>query len=199
MDKSCLPDKMVTGRTVIRKAVPEDLPNIAAWPQYPFPHEALSMTGPLAYRSPDGSYWWQQIAQQDRCHYSVLLPNSGEVIGVHAFVHIDWEGRVVRNMGIRIRPDLCGQGYGTETLKPLLSGVLAAGVCKIRLDVKAPNQRAVSCYRNCGMQIVDEFWQEHHGPPVEPSDPKWSFAMPHLRREGPNWMVRSYWMELSRP
>lgn len=198
-DKSCLPERIATARTLLRRAMPEDLPEIAAWPDYPFPDEALSMAGPLAVGSPDGSYWWQQIEEPDRCHYSVVLTSSREVVGVHALVHIDWEGRVVRNMGIRIRPDVCGQGYGSETLGPLLQGVLAAGMRSIRLDVMAPNQRAVRCYQKCGMRIVEEFWQEYRGRRVQPSDPKWSFAIPHVRREGEKWMVRSYWMEINAP
>lgn len=88
LDKDCLPDKVVTARTVVRKAVPEDLPRIAAWPHYPFPHEALSVAGPFDRRSPEERYWWQQVEQPDRCHYSVLLP-GGQVIGVYALVQID--------------------------------------------------------------------------------------------------------------
>jgi hypothetical protein len=73
---------------------------------------------------------------------------------------------------------------------------LAAGIQSIRLDVLVPNQRAVRCYLRCGMRVAGEFWQKYHGPVVAPSDPKWAFAVPHLRREGDDWMVRSYWMEI---
>jgi RimJ/RimL family protein N-acetyltransferase len=196
LDKTQLPQRVMTARTVVRKAVPEDLPRLAAWPRYPFPHEALSVAGPFDRRSPDGKYWWQQIEQPDRCHYSVILRGSGDVIGVHALVQIDWAETVVHNMGVRLHPDLCSQGYGTETLRPLLEAVLAAGIQCIRLDVLVPNQRAVRCYERSGMRIVGEFWQKYHGPAVVLSDPKWASAVPHFRREGDAWMVRSYWMEI---
>lgn len=102
----------------------------------------------------------------------------------------------MQNMGVRLHPDFCGQGYGTETLKPLLAETLNAGIRRIRLDVLVPNQRAVRCYQRSGMRAVGEFWQKYHGPTVVPSDPRWAFALPHFRREGETWMVRSYWMEI---
>ena len=141
-------------------------------------------------------YWWEKIDEGDRGHYSVVLREPGEVIGVHALVGIDWEKRLVANMGIRIRCDLCGRGYGRETLGALLTAALDAGIRSIRLDVAATNQRAIRCYEKCGMRITGECWQEHRGEAVDPRDPKWAFAMPHLREEGGKWMVRFYWMEI---
>lgn len=156
--KDQLPEKITTTRTVVRKAKAEDFDEIAAWPEYPPPYEGMTMT--KAHREPDGFFWWQQIERPERCHYSVVLSQTGEIIGVHAFVRIDWERRVVRNMGCRIRSDLCNQRYGTETLRPLLATVLNAGITTIRLDVIATNPRAVRCYEKCGMQIVDTIHEE---------------------------------------
>ena len=104
---------------------------------------------------------------------------------------------VAGNMGIRLRPDLCGQGYGQETLGPLLEGALDAGMARVRLDVAAPNVRAIRCYEKCGMQATGEFWREGDGP-ADPDDPKWADFMPHLRRDGEGWKVRFHWMEIRR-
>lgn len=195
-DKERMPREIATPRTVVRRACDADLADIAAWPAYPWPFEVFNMTGPLS-PSADGRRWWQRIGEPDRCHYSVVLPQSGEVIGVHAFTRVDWAARAVGNMGIRIRPDLCGRGYGTETLGPLLAAVLRSGMSSVRLDVAAPNGRAVRCYEKCGMRIVDGFWQEHTAGPIDLADPKWSFAVPHLRREGDRWLVRFYWLAIT--
>ncbi len=135
----------------------------------------------------------------DRCHYSVVLRETREIIGVYALVRIDWDRRVVGNMGSRIRLDQCDKGYGTESLSALLTAALNSGIRTIRLDVAATNGRAIRCYEKCGMQIVDEFWREHTGESVDPSDPRWSFAMPHFQNENGKWMVRFYWMEISAP
>ena len=195
MEKNDLPGELVTARTVVRKAIAEDLPQIAAWPPYPWPYECFNMMSP-SRRTGDERHWWEKIDEPDRCHYSVVLRRSGEVIGVHALVAIDWETAAVANMGIRIRTDLCERGYGQETLTPLFASVLNAGIRGIRLDVAAPNARAVRCYEKAGMKMVGEFRREHRGEPVDPSNPKWAFAMPHLREEGGKWMVRFYWMEI---
>ena len=195
LTKDLLPDEIVTERTIVRRAVQEDLPHLGAWPEYPWPHDWANMANNLA-RSEDGRYWWERIDALDRCQYSVVLPASGEIIGVHAFARIDWGQAVVGNMGIRIRPDMCGQGYGSETLKPLLKAVLNSGIRSVRLDVAAPNEPAIRCYDKCGMRIVDEFWREHKGGAIDPSDPKWAPLLKHLRPEGHKWMVRFYWREI---
>ena len=199
LTKDQLPMEIVTERTIVRQAVPEDIPKIAAWPAYPPPYDWADMKNEIS-RSSDGRYWWEKIEDPDRCHYSVVLPESGEIIGVHAFVRIDWGKAAIGNMVIRIRPDIWGQGYGSETLKPLLQAMLKSGIRRVRLDVAATNERAVRCYEKCDMQIVDdEFWREHKGEPIDPADLKWAPLLPHLRQEGDKWMVRFYWMEISNP
>ena len=198
LSKNRLPEEIVTARTLVRRARPEDLPKIAAWPDYVFPDDGFNMT--IATPRSDGErYWWERIDDADRCHYSVVLPKTGEVIGVHVFVRIDWDQGSVDNMGVRLRSDLCDRGYGTESLEPLVAGLLDAGVHSIRLDVAAPNRRAIRCYEKCGMRIVGELWQEHRGEPIDPADPKWSFVLPHVRREGDRWMVHFFWMAIRRP
>ena len=192
--KDDLPTELTTPRTVIRRTVPRDLPEITAWPPYPWPYNYFDMTDERA-RSPGGAYWWEQIDDPDRCHYSVVLPERDQIIGVHAFVSIDWFKATVGNMGIRIRTDLCNQGHATETLAPLLKAVLGSGIGSIRLDVAATNQRAIRCYEKCGLQIVDELWRKGTGP-SDLADPKWTPMIPHLRRDGGKWMVRFYWMEI---
>jgi RimJ/RimL family protein N-acetyltransferase len=197
LSKDQLPKQVATERTLARKAVPEDLRHIACWPAYPWPYDVFNMTDPLA-QHPDGRYWWSKIDDPDRCQYSVLLADAGEIIGLLALSRIDWAERVIGNMGVRIRADLCGQGYGTEMLGALLSAVLSAGAVKVRLDVAATNARAIRCYERCGMRKADEFWQPHSGEAIAPADPRWSFAMPHLRQEKGKWLVRFYWMEICR-
>jgi RimJ/RimL family protein N-acetyltransferase len=191
-----LPATVVTLGTVVRRAVPEDLRQLAAWPRYVGLLESLSLTG-TPVTSADGKRWWEKMDAPDRCHYSVVLPQSGEVIGIHAFVRIDWDNAIIGNMGIRIRADLCHQGYGSESLRPLLQAVLASGIETIRLDVAATNAAAVRCYEKCGMRIVGEFWRQHSARSIDPADPSWAPLMPHFRRDGDGWLVRFYWMEIS--
>ncbi len=185
-----------TPRTIIRGARREDLAEIAAWPPYPWPYDVFNMTGPQS-RGADGRFWWEKIDDVGRAHYSVVSKDTGEVIGVYALVRVDWAGGVVSNMGIRIRADFCGRGYGRETFRALLDALFENGMKAVRLDVAAPNARAIKCYENCHLRITGEFWQEHTGEPIDLTDPKWSFALPHIKREGNQWFTRFYWMEIT--
>jgi len=195
LSRDDLPDEIVTARTLVRKAVSEDLSKISRWPGYEWPCECFDVVGPPRARNGQAP-WWERIDDPDRCHYSVILPATGEVIGIHAFVQIGWSARTVANMGVRIVAPLCSQGYGTESLKPLLADILRCGISRIRLDVAASNARAVRCYKTCGMRIVEALWREHRGASPEPDTPKWAFAMPHLRFEDGHWLTRFYWMEI---
>lgn len=197
LTKAEMPQLLQTRRTLIRRAHPEDSVQIAAWPAYPWQWHWFNMTDTQAPPSPQsGLRWWQRIDDGDRCHYSVLLPTTGQVIGVHVFTRIDWRERQVGNMGIRIHPEFCGQGYGAESLTGLLQAVLARGMRRIRLDVAASNGRAVRCYEKCGMRIVGEFWLEHDGA-MDTMDPRYAFVLPHLRHEGGKWLTRFHWMEIA--
>lgn len=184
-----------TPRTIIRPMRAEDFAEILAWPPYPWPHESLSMTGES--REPDGRLWWQRFDAPDRRHFTVRLRDTREAVGVYAFVGIEWDKGLVRNMGIRFRPDCCGNGYGQETFVPLIEALFASGIRLIRLDVAAANPRAWQCYEKCGLRITGDFWDEHRGGAVDPADPKWAFALPHLKQEDGRWMARYYWMEIA--
>ncbi|MCK5114080.1 MAG: GNAT family N-acetyltransferase [Phycisphaerae bacterium] len=194
LSKDQLPEQIVTDRTIVRRAVPDDFPLIAAWPGYPHPHEWAEMCNDLAKKT-DGRYWWERIELPENCQYSIVQKESGEIVGVYLFSHIDWDKPAVGNMGIRIRPDLCEQGYASETLKSLLKAVLNSGIQTIRLDVAATNARAIHCYEKCGMQIVDEFWRE--GNLVDFDDAQFTGMRQHFRPEGDKWMVRFYWLEIN--
>ncbi len=187
--------KISTPRTLIRGAMREDLGGISAWPPYPWPYDVFNMTAPQS-RGADGRFWWERIDEPERLHLSVISRETDEVIGVHVLARVDWEKGLVHNMGVRIRADYCGKGYGAETFSALLDTLFKNGITKVRLDVAASNARAVRCYEKCGMRIVDEFWREHLGGEPNPDDPQWSFALPHLKREGGKWLTRFYWMEI---
>lgn len=197
LSKEDFPKIIKTPRTVVRKAIPEDFPHIWTWPLYDWPWEVFNQTD-RKRSSEENILWWEQIEAPNRCHYTVVLSDSNDIIGIYAFTNINWQNAFVGNMGIRIRADFCGQGYGTETLKPLLSAVLAGGIRKIRLDVAATNEWAIRCYQKCGFRITgEEHWREHSGNSVEPSDPKWQPLLPHLKQSNEKWLCRHMWFEVT--
>ena len=195
VNTSELPTEIQTHRTLIRRAISADVPELAAWPAYPWPYGVLSLD--RAVLANDGRRWWEQIDLPDRVNYSVVLPDDGRIVGVIALTHIDRAAAMVGNMGVRIHPDHCGKGYGTETVGAVLKSTLDSGIRRIRLDVAATNERAIRCYDTCGMRVVEEFWRDGDGP-ADSDDPRWQPLMRHLRRTGAGWAGRFYWMEIRR-
>jgi RimJ/RimL family protein N-acetyltransferase len=185
--------RLTTARTVIHPMLAGDFADVLAWSDYPWPDTLRSMTHPPAMDRKAGRYWWQQIDDADRAVFVAACKDTGKIAALHAFVRIDWTTGCVYTMGVRVRPDLCNRGYGKETLGPLLQAVLKAGLRTIRLDVAAMNERAIRCYRACGMRITREEWFHPH---FNPEQPEWAFAREHLKREGDRWLERFHWLEI---
>jgi RimJ/RimL family protein N-acetyltransferase len=184
--------RLTTSRTFIRPMEPSDFADVLAWPPYPFPDANRSMNIPRAWNEDCKRYWWQRIEDADRAVFVAACNDTGKVVALHAFVGIDWAAGLVDTMGVRVRPDLCACGYGKETLRPLLQTVLDAGMRTIRLDVAAMNERAIRCYRACGMRITGETWFPAG---FDPQQTEWAPFAGHFKRENGQWLERFYWME----
>ncbi len=185
--------QLTTARTRVRPMQPTDFADILSWGEYPWPDTQRSMTIPCAWNEDARCYWWQRIDDTDRAVFVAACRDSGKVAALHAFVRIDWAAGSVYTMGVRVRPDLCGCGYGKETLAPLLQAVLAAGMRRVRLDVAAMNDRGIRCYRACGMRITGEEWFPTE---FDPGQPDWTPFAGHFRQQNGRWLERYYWMEI---
>lgn len=98
----------------------------------------------------------------DGCYF-VTLDAEGNLMGFACFgvaaripvvEPFDWEDGSL-DVGVGMRPDLCGRGDGTA----FFSGVLAFaferfGVRRWRLSVASWNERAIRVYRKCGFARV---------------------------------------------
>ena len=61
------------------------------------------------------------------------------------------------DVGLGLRPDLCGRGLGAEfTARCLRFGRERYGADKFRLSVAAFNERAIGCYRKAGFSVECE-------------------------------------------
>ncbi|MCY0876511.1 MAG: GNAT family N-acetyltransferase, partial [Firmicutes bacterium] len=70
--------------------------------------------------------------------------------------------RDVVDFGIGMRPDLTGQGLGTEFLAHVLGQIVSDYLCAdIRLTVAAFNNRAIRLYERFGFQMGIKF--DHNG------------------------------------
>lgn len=105
-------------------------------------------------------------------------------------------------LGISMGAPYVGKGMGTEALNLFLDhyfGVLGFSI--MVLDVAAPNQRAVRCYRRLGFRVVGEDWR------AVPASvdmrfldrPEYIPLMSHFRFGRHGVWVQFYEMELPKP
>ena len=56
-------------------------------------------------------------------------------------------------LGVGVRPDLCGQGYGTQICRQALALARQLHPGKpVALEVRSWNRRAIRCYEKCGFR-----------------------------------------------
>ncbi|WP_202711089.1 GNAT family N-acetyltransferase [Sporosalibacterium faouarense] len=91
----------------------------------------------------------------------VVYYNEDKVIAKFSTVYIDWEKKHITNMGIRLHPDYCNKGYGTQQLKDISNWYFNQGIIKIQFDVLNTNNCAIKCYKNAGYKITGEFYHEN--------------------------------------
>ncbi|WP_322908117.1 GNAT family N-acetyltransferase [Paenibacillus sp. SGZ-1009] len=106
---------------------------------------------------------WEQMQQLEiefgdpqlrEQQYVVILDRTGELCGFAQFFPL--EGTI--RLGIGMRPDLCGHGYG----EPFMRAITAAAISRnpeaeIDLEVLTWNQRAIRTYEKAGFHITDTY------------------------------------------
>ena len=141
------PVHVETARLIIRDMVLKDLEHMQAW----MPHQKpLSPTWNTRWRSQTAMRTWLERYEQDKTRsiYAISL-HEGVVIGRLSLRHIVPKQHAV--LGIALGSEWVNQGYGTEALRGFLPYYFdVLGFQVLRLDVAAPNQRAVRCYEKCG-------------------------------------------------
>ena len=86
--------------------------------------------------------------------YLAVLDAKGELAG---FAQLFPLQQTIR-LGIGMRPDLCGNGYGTEfTLAVVRTAIQRNPEAEIDLEVLTWNQRAIRTYQKAGFHITDTY------------------------------------------
>jgi RimJ/RimL family protein N-acetyltransferase len=173
----------------------EDVETLARWPSYPPATAAFN----LPYRT---------LAPADRKHrfdskeaaltrMTLVADLPAEpVVAYLALIEIDWATGSAGNMAVRVKPAWCGRGLGTRLLRLVTQWCFAQGMNRLRLDVAAPNARAIRCYEKSGFIRTGEFWREDAA--LQDVDLKAqgnASLRPHVRWIGSVPQVRFYWME----
>jgi|SRR5699024_1042388 len=89
-----------------------------------------------------------------------IVKQNGEEIGFFCFT--DKDG--VIDIGLGMRPDLTGQGFGSEFLKAGIRFAISKfNPEEITLSVATFNERAIKVYKKIGFESVETFMQDTNG------------------------------------
>jgi RimJ/RimL family protein N-acetyltransferase len=147
-----------SARTYIRSWRRHDDDLADEWPSYDDPLDALwNLPRQLAA---GGSHWSNGFESGGVRRTWAVEDLSGLLIGRISLREIDERSGVAR-LGITFGAPYIGRGLGTEALATFLDFYFTdLSFRAMVLDVAAPNQRAVRCYRRLGFQVVGSDWRD---------------------------------------
>lgn len=126
--------------------------------------------GELSHWKYEGEYSFYNRREQENPEFEegaefACLDEDGRLAGHFSYgldARIPTEEKAVYtpgylDIGLGLRPDLCGQGLGPDFIRLGLEyGRRRFGAERFRLSVAAFNERAIKAYRRCGFQIERE-------------------------------------------
>jgi RimJ/RimL family protein N-acetyltransferase len=154
VDREALQGKRVTLRHMIRA----DVDAMADWPSFREPDLQWANLD-LTFPSERDVYFERGRTNESRRRF-VVLDEFGEIIGTVGLRNVDVAAGEA-TLGIIIRADCVGKGYGTDTVQTVLG--YAFGVLELRrvlLDVAETNARARHVYDKLGFTPIGQ----HLGP-----------------------------------
>ncbi|MGQ9627650.1 MAG: GNAT family N-acetyltransferase [Anaerolineae bacterium] len=143
---------LLKGKKVfIRPMKLKDVELMCNWPPFT---DLLASSNFFLRRSPAESEAWFNLQVSDPTRLLYAIDDlAGNLIGRLSLREIK-RPRSAR-LGITLRPDRMGQGYGTDAICTFLAHFFEElGFASLYLDVAAANQRAVRCYKKCGFRYV---------------------------------------------
>ncbi|MGI8316529.1 GNAT family N-acetyltransferase [Halobacillus mangrovi] len=135
----------------------KDAEIIASW-KYPEPYSFYDMTA-------DEEDYEEFIHYEKRSHHTYSVYGNGELIGFFTLTPID---RLTVDIGLGLRPDLTGKGYGGTFLD---EGIKFAKrhyrADHFTLSVAVFNKRAIEVYLRAGFRELYTFLQKTNGSEYE--------------------------------
>jgi RimJ/RimL family protein N-acetyltransferase len=133
---------------VLRQMTRADVDQMALWPLYSEPDLQWANLRLDSCRERD-DYYEHGRSGATRERFSIFLPD-GAVIGTISLRNVDRSNRR-GTLGIILRADEVGRGYGGEAVRCLLHYAFEVmGLDEVILDVAESNERARRCYERVG-------------------------------------------------
>ena len=139
-------------RAFIREMSREDVDAMAGWPRYVEPELQWANLTLFTKRDRD-SYFAHGASNETRRRF-VIVDRLNRLVGTVGLRHLDF-GTGEGTLGIILRADAVGRGYGTDAIRNILYfGFEMLGLRRVLLDVAANNVRAQRCYEGLGFSEV---------------------------------------------
>jgi RimJ/RimL family protein N-acetyltransferase len=147
-----------SARTFIRPWRRHDDDQADEWPSYDDPLDSLWN---LPRQMTAGSSHWATGFESGGMRRTWAVEDlSGQLIGRISLREIDERSGAAR-LGITFGAPYVGRGLGTEALAAFLDSYFTdLSFRTMVLDVAAPNQRAVRCYRRLGFEVIGSDWRD---------------------------------------
>lgn len=146
---------MFTGEKVrLREYRKEDIPLALEYINDPEIKKYLVTVAPLPVLLHNEEKWFEKISADKPEEYSFAIETlDGKYIGGCGINKIDWKNSSAE-VGIFIGDkNYWGKGYGTDTMKVLVRFIFdQMNIHKVKLKVKAFNERAIRSYGKCGFK-----------------------------------------------
>jgi RimJ/RimL family protein N-acetyltransferase len=147
-----------SARTYIRPWRRQDDDAADEWPPYNDPLEPL-WNIPRQFTASAGG-WYSSFDNPATRRTWAVEDTSGRLIGRISLREID-ERKGQSRLGVTFGAPYVGKGLGTEALTLFLDYYFSILNFQVMvLDVAAPNQRAVRCYKRLGFQQIDSDWRD---------------------------------------
>jgi RimJ/RimL family protein N-acetyltransferase len=147
-------DTVRGSKVTLREMTRADVDEMARWLRFREPELQWANLDLLTARERD-AYFERGRSNSTRKRF-VVLDRRGRVIGTLGLRNLDYlseEG----TLGIIIRADAVGQGYGTDAIRNLLAYAFEdLGLRRVLLDVAEHNIRARRCYEGIGFSQIGQ-------------------------------------------
>lgn len=176
---------LAQGRRVrIRTFSRRDVDSWLDWPQQTDPLYLSSYPHPMGRWERDN--WFNERSNRYDYMMFALDDMQGRLVGLLTLRNID-RNRIQATLGLTMRPEALGQGYGTDSLYTFLGHFFGPlGFDIMLLDVAAYNKRAQRVYEKCGFTYFGDHWGYFDDYSIF-NDPKYA-PIRHLFRRNGIWL-----------
>lgn len=148
------PEVIQGERVVLRDMVRSDVDEMARWPRF---HEPDLDWANLELSHPaDRDLYFDRGRTNATQRRYVILDVAGQIIGTVGLRNVDF-GMGEGTLGIILRADIVGQGYGTDAIRALVRYSFdVLGFRRVLLDVAVNNHRARHVYHKLGFVRIGQ-------------------------------------------